>query len=583
MAEGLNIIDEIFADSDSDGEDNFEGFDLSDLDNAQHDLDERNYNILNEDLWAEGDREPELLSFDQEPGPRRSISESPLETFGLFFDEEDYETIASETNRYAAQFLNNKELKQKSRFQKWRDTTAAEMKKFLALVIAMGILSQMDVTEYWTMNPVTSTPFFPSVMPRDRFLILLTFLHLNNNEHYVPRGSEGHDPLFKLGPLYHKILAKFRTVYIPHQALAIDESMVAWRGNLSFRVYSPDKPIKYGLKAYMLCDAVNAYCLKFKLYTGKQSVQPSENGATYDLVMDLLRNYFEKGHKLFCDNYYSSPRLFMDLWYLGTGATGTVRPNGKGIPTSVKNFKLQNRGDTATFHYGPLTCVKYKDAKDVYLISTTETSENVATGRRDFHTNEEKMRPSVVKVYDEKMGAVDRNNQMIENYKLCLKTMKWWKKLFFHMINIAIVNSYILYKECCESSSPMVQRNFRRKLVSQMIESAGQCHVVQLGRPTPRVLERLVGRHFPDKLEVNGKCMSRQCVVCGPAERQSQTPARSGEKRKRSGHMTSFCCKQCKVALCVTPCFELYHTKQEYLLAYKRLKQSESETSHTEE
>jgi hypothetical protein len=27
--------------------------------------------------------------------------------------------------------------------------------------------------------------------------------------------------------------------------------MIPWRGNLSFRVYSPDKPVKYGIKADM--------------------------------------------------------------------------------------------------------------------------------------------------------------------------------------------------------------------------------------------------------------------------------------------------------------------------------------------
>ena len=37
-------------------------------------------------------------------------------------------------------------------------------------------------------------------------------------------------------------------MYYPHQSVAIDEAMVAWHGKLSFRVYSPDKPVKYGLK-----------------------------------------------------------------------------------------------------------------------------------------------------------------------------------------------------------------------------------------------------------------------------------------------------------------------------------------------
>lgn len=167
--------------------------------------------------------------------------------------------------------------------------------------------------------------------------------------------------------------------------------MRAWRGNLIFRVYSPDKPIKYGLKAYMLCDAENAFCLKFKLYTGRSIIQPSKNGATYDLE----RIFFETGHILFCDNYYSSPHLFMDLWVWGTGATGTVRPYRKGVPVKLKKISLSNRGDTASAHYGPLSCLKYQDAKTVYFLSTIESSHNIETGLHDFHQNLAKIRPSI--------------------------------------------------------------------------------------------------------------------------------------------------------------------------------------------
>lgn len=99
-------------------------------------------------------------------------------------------------------------LKEKSRFHKWKDKTTLEIKKFLALIIAMGLVSHIDVSEYWTINPVTATPFFPSVMSRDRFLLILAFF-----------------PLFKLGPFYERMLSRFGTVYKPHQALAIDESM----------------------------------------------------------------------------------------------------------------------------------------------------------------------------------------------------------------------------------------------------------------------------------------------------------------------------------------------------------------------
>ena len=142
--------------------------------------------------------------------------------------------------------------------------------------------------------------------------------------------------LFKLGGIYKNITTRFHQVYIPHQELSLDEGMVPWRGNLSFRVYNPDKPKKYGIKAYMLCDATNGYCTKFKLYTGKSFQQPSE----YDLVMDMMRNYFGKGYHLFMDNYYSSPKLYIDLYDLEVGATETLRPNRKGVP-QLKTKRLR--------------------------------------------------------------------------------------------------------------------------------------------------------------------------------------------------------------------------------------------------
>lgn len=138
MADRDNIIEEIFADSDSDGEDNFEDFDLEDLNTTELDDESihANYNVLNSELWTEGDRTPLPLSFEQEPGLQKEVSDSdsPIEYFELFLDDFDYQNISDETNKYADQFLANKQLKEKSRFKKWRDTTSLEMRSSLPLL-----------------------------------------------------------------------------------------------------------------------------------------------------------------------------------------------------------------------------------------------------------------------------------------------------------------------------------------------------------------------------------------------------------------------------------------------------------------
>ena len=578
MASDDQNIYEIFADTDSENEEQFEGFsDESDNDENNTDLNDRN-DLFDADNWTNGRRPAlhETPQFSQNPGRRPHIPDNatPLQYFNLFVNDNDFDEMATETNRYASQYLNaNQNLKQHSRFRKWVDTTAAELKRYLALIFAMGLISQSDINEYWSTDPVTSTPFFPATMSRDRFLLITSFFHLADNDLYIPRAQQGHNPLFKLGSLYANVNNRLYSTYTPNKCISLDEGMIPWRGNLSFKVYSPDKPVKYGIKVYMLSDSTNGYVSKFKLYTGKSQVGPSVYGATYDLVMDLLRGLFLKGYSLYCDNYYSSPQLFWDLYELGTTATGTVRVNRRGIPQGLKDKKLNNRGDNAVMNNGPLECLKFQDGKPVYMLSTIHGSDLSASRRRDVVTDANIMKPDMVLKYNKYMGGVDRSDQMIAYTNNIVKSFKWWKKVIFHVLAVAVLDSYILFKSDNPNSN-VTHRSFRKKLVNELIENNPVDNVVRVGRPikTPQQLERLTGRHFATKIHGSGKKsnIARLCKVCNEAERSSADL--SANKRKRPGHETRFECKDCNVSLCLEPCFKFFHTCQEYCLAYKRWK-----------
>lgn len=60
-------------------------------------------------------------------------------------------------------------------------------------------------------------------------------------------------------------IRQFKAVYTPLEKLSVDEGGMAWRGNLNFRVYNPNKPDKYMLKLYMLVEAVTGYIINFSL------------------------------------------------------------------------------------------------------------------------------------------------------------------------------------------------------------------------------------------------------------------------------------------------------------------------------
>ena len=69
-------------------------------------------------------------------------------------------------------------------FRSWPDdsVTAGDIKAFLALSITMGFVTQENIQDHQSTDKVLLTPFFLQTMARDKFLNILTFLHLRDND-----------------------------------------------------------------------------------------------------------------------------------------------------------------------------------------------------------------------------------------------------------------------------------------------------------------------------------------------------------------------------------------------------------------
>ena len=102
-------------------------------------------------------------------------------------------------------------------------------------------------------------------------MAILSFLHINDNTNYVGRNQTGYDPLFKVRPFIDHLLAALKDEHSPGKELTIDEQICPFRGRINFRVYVKGKPHKYGIKFWMLCDAVTGLPINFEIYTGKSN------------------------------------------------------------------------------------------------------------------------------------------------------------------------------------------------------------------------------------------------------------------------------------------------------------------------
>ena len=89
-------------------------------------------------------------------------------------------------------------------------------------------------------------------MSRTRYQEILRYLHFVDNNTLTPRDQDGYNKLGKIQPLLNLILPKFQETYCPSRNLSVDETLVKFKGKLSWKQFIKDKPARFGLKLFTL-------------------------------------------------------------------------------------------------------------------------------------------------------------------------------------------------------------------------------------------------------------------------------------------------------------------------------------------
>jgi len=231
--------------------------------------------------------------------------------------------------------------------------------------------------------------------------------------------------------------------------------------------------------------------------------------ATHATVTELMWKIEGRGHKLYMDSFFSSPELFDDLVKKQIYCCGTVRLNRKVMPQDLrpKTTKLK-RGDIRVRTRADLTAILWRDKRDVCMLTNIHS----APAEGNFCNEGRKaIKPQIVMDYNHHMVYVDKGDRMANSYSISRHTFKWTKKLFFHLLDLAILNSYILHSSC--GGKKMSYRDFRYTLVRNMLAHAGPERSVprSLGRP-PNVeshvasLEVSGSKHWPIPSEMQLRC-----------------------------------------------------------------------------
>jgi len=356
-------------------------------------------------------------------------------------------------------------------------------------------------------------------MSFNKFYLIHRYIHFEtNNKNY-------NDPLYKIRNISNKLKEKWSKYYNPGKELTIDECMIKFQGKCSFLQYIQNKPVPWGVKCFMLCDARSYYCLDLKIYCGISFEEKYENfSATDSLIINLMSKYFNQGKILYCDNYFTSMKIYNYLFSMNTGIVGTWKNNR--IP-GYKQLKLPDKSFFVTYvhkRYRSLLLTIWNDKKMVNMMNSAYYVYPII--KENKYNKKLKVIPSIINEYNRFSHGVDFNNKNSYNFRFPHKSNKWTRNVFFHLVHICIQNCYIIFSK----KHKMSYNKFYESIISSLLRKKATFNRKKLSHNI----------EYIDEL----KKSQRRCKECS----------------KKS----VWCCRGCDpsgIILCIPYCYNNYHKK----------------------
>jgi hypothetical protein len=422
------------------------------------------------------------------------INENQASAFNLIFDDCMKETIVYETNREG----------KRVKGEEWKPLTIVELDVFIGLIILRGAVKSNgeSIDELW--SPTIGRSIFRERMSLSRFKAIRRHLRFDNK---ATRNSRlCRDKLAAVRLLIDGIMHNSQRTFYPGPSITIDEELYPYRGRCPFKQYMPNKPAKYGLKFWLLCDSSTSYCWNLQMYTGKDDTRQVALGE--HVVLQLTSQLNGSGLNVTVDNFFTSLSLARQLQLKGMTLVGTFRNNRREIPrelTSYKNRQLYSSIFSYTVE-DRIQLVSYKSKKNkIVLVCSSQHSSKETLPHRN-------KKPAVIQYYNETKGGVDALDQRIGAYSVQWKSRRWHIPVFCNLVDIAAYNSYILFQQCFPNWS---NKSHRRRLF--LIELAEQLSAQekpdQWDSRIPPNLGALKGRCFVCP-RVSDRKTRAKCSIC---------------------------------------------------------------------
>lgn len=469
----------------------------------------------------------------------------PIDFFSHLFTQEMIDDIVFNTNLYAVQKGNEK-----------LELTSDEFKTFLGMNMVMSYIKYPRARMYWSSEQGLRLDLVADAMPVNRFEKILRYVHFVDNYSIDPENA---DRFVKIRPFLNALQGTFSASLDPEEYQSVDEMMIPFKGRLSIKQYIPKKPKPWGVKVWVRAGS-SGYMYSFEPYQGPSGGRGeiSQLGMAGDVVMRLCEDLQDRNHMVFFDNFFCTIPLLQALKHQGIFGTGTCRKNrlhgAQEKLKTEKQLKKEGRGSVSVVTSRQnITITSWMDSSVIHMASSC-TGVSPTDEAERWSKKEKKMlkvqRPFAVKLYNQHMGGVDQMDQMVAAYPHRRRNRRWYIRVFFHFVDVAVVNAWFLYRMSGNEAKDLL--HFKASTARALINT-GSVKIRSRGRPSatpPPVKRRAVvkvppevryapGNHWPKLKKENAmRCSDESC-----------------DRR------TKYTCLQCVVFVC-PDCFSNFHLRR---------------------
>lgn len=259
------------------------------------------------------------------------------------------------------------------------------------------------------------------------------------------------------------MMANLERAYVPGAQITVDEQLFPYRGRTKFTQFIPSKPAKYGIKIWWVCDSSSNYPLKGIIYTGKLPGAVREVNQGERVVLQLVDKYTNAGRTVYADNFFSTCSLAEILMTKNTAYVGTVRRNKAFIPPEMINPRRDVLSCLFGYYNNDIALCSYvpKKKKSVILISTEHYKREIDQSA--------KQKPTQILDYNRYKAGVDTMDQMVSGYSCKRSTNRWPLAMFYNMLDIAGLASFIIHDALQPDRKTDKRRAFMVELCHQLV------------------------------------------------------------------------------------------------------------------